>query len=292
MEIVKDSYLANKDVCFGGDNYSEEWHAEAERRGLKNLRTTPDALPEVIATDTVAAFEKYSVLNERELESRYEVWVEQYAMRANIEAETTHSIAQDDDPAGGAALRWPDRRVGTRPRASGARSSELLDEMGEALAALEQANAYPETSRASTWRSTPATSSWRRWTTSARPPTSSSGSSPTTSGRCRSTRRCSSSSSRGAGPGAAAAVPGRSRPFSGIVAWRSPRMAAPMTVQPRRTGPARSALAARPLRRARWRRSGRPGPPWRGLRSASSSSSAAAALLVDQDRGPGPGVAR
>ena len=94
MEIVKDSYLANKDVCFGGDNYSEEWHAEAERRGLKNLRTTPDALPEVIAPDTVAAFEKYGVLNERELESRYEVWLEQYALRANIEAETTHSIAK------------------------------------------------------------------------------------------------------------------------------------------------------------------------------------------------------
>ena len=47
IEIVKESYAANKRVCFGGDNYSEEWHAEAERRGLKNLRTTPDALPEV-----------------------------------------------------------------------------------------------------------------------------------------------------------------------------------------------------------------------------------------------------
>ena len=94
MEIVKDSYLANKAVCFSGDNYSEEWHAEAERRGLKNLRTTPDALPEVVADDTVAAFEKYSVLTKRELESRYEVWLEQYAIRANIEAEETHSIAQ------------------------------------------------------------------------------------------------------------------------------------------------------------------------------------------------------
>ena len=94
IEIVKDSYVANKAVCFSGDNYSEEWHAEAEQRGLKNLRTTPDALPEVLADDTVAAFEKYSVLSKRELESRYEVWVEQYAIRANIEAEETFSIAQ------------------------------------------------------------------------------------------------------------------------------------------------------------------------------------------------------
>ena len=88
-EVVRDAYEANKRVCFGGDNYSEEWHAEAEKRGLKNLRTTPDALPEVISEQTVAAFEHYSVLSQRELESRYEVWLEQYTIRANIEAETT-----------------------------------------------------------------------------------------------------------------------------------------------------------------------------------------------------------
>ena len=63
-------------------------------RGLKNLRTTPDALPEVIAAGTVAAFEKYEVLSERELEARFEVWVEQYAIMANIEAETAASIAK------------------------------------------------------------------------------------------------------------------------------------------------------------------------------------------------------
>ena len=94
IEIVKEAYAANKQVCFGGDNYAEEWHAEAEQRGLKNLRTTPEALPEVLADQTVAAFENYDVLSKRELESRYEVWVEQYAIRANIEAETTASIAR------------------------------------------------------------------------------------------------------------------------------------------------------------------------------------------------------
>ena len=50
IEVVKDSYPANKRIYFGGDNYSEEWHAEAEQRGLKNLTTTPDALLEVLAT--------------------------------------------------------------------------------------------------------------------------------------------------------------------------------------------------------------------------------------------------
>ena len=94
MEIVKDSYLANKVVCFGGDNYSEEWHRRPSERGLKNLKTTPDALPEVVSDDTVKAFEEYNVLTKRELESRYDVWVEQYALRANIEAEETFSIGQ------------------------------------------------------------------------------------------------------------------------------------------------------------------------------------------------------
>jgi glutamine synthetase len=94
MEIVKDSYLANKVICFSGDGYSEEWHQEAEKRGLKNLKTTPDALPEVIAESTVKPFEDFHVLSERELHSRYDVWIEQYWLRANIEAEETFSIGQ------------------------------------------------------------------------------------------------------------------------------------------------------------------------------------------------------
>src|SRR6185369_14352804 len=88
IEIVKDSYLANKVVCFGGDNYSDEWHAEAEQRGLKNLRTTPDALPWLVEDQTVTVFSNYGVLSQRELESRYEVYVEQYVVKVNIEAET------------------------------------------------------------------------------------------------------------------------------------------------------------------------------------------------------------
>ncbi len=92
--VVKESYSANKPICFMGDNYDEAWHTEAESRGLKNLRTTPDALPEVVAADTVAAFEKYDVLSQRELEARLEVWVEQYATLANTEAETGQNIAK------------------------------------------------------------------------------------------------------------------------------------------------------------------------------------------------------
>ncbi len=142
MEIVKESYTANKVICFSGDNYSDEWHQEAEERGLKNLKTTPDALPEVIAPDTVAAFEKYHVLSERELESRYEVWVEQYALRANIEAETAHTIAKTMILP--AALRYL-AVIGESGVAEGLAGEvrENLEALGKALQALEDGNAYP-----------------------------------------------------------------------------------------------------------------------------------------------------
>ena len=68
-EVVGESYGANKAICFMGDNYDEAWHAEAEARGLKNLRTTPDALPEILSGPTVEVFGKYKVLSERELSS-------------------------------------------------------------------------------------------------------------------------------------------------------------------------------------------------------------------------------
>jgi glutamine synthetase len=93
-QVVKQSYGANKQVVFGGDNYSEAWHAEAEQRGLYNLRSTPDALPWLVEKSTLGLFKKYKVLSKRELESRYEVFTEQYAVKINIEAETAAQIAR------------------------------------------------------------------------------------------------------------------------------------------------------------------------------------------------------
>ncbi len=92
--VVKGVWSANKQVVFDGDGYSEEWHKEAEKRGLANLRTSPDALPWLIDKQTVATFKKYKVLSKRELESRYEVFTEQYVMTINIEAETAASIGR------------------------------------------------------------------------------------------------------------------------------------------------------------------------------------------------------
>jgi glutamine synthetase len=92
--VLGKSYKANRKIVFGGDNYDEAWHAEAAKRGLLNNRTTPDALPDLISKQSVGLFSKYGVLNSREIESRYEVFVEQYITNINIEAETAASIAR------------------------------------------------------------------------------------------------------------------------------------------------------------------------------------------------------
>ncbi len=140
--VVKDSYSANKQIIFGGDNYDEAWHAEAEKRGLKNLKTTPDALPEVIAPSTVEVFSNYEVLSERELESRYEVWLEQYVSNANIEAETAAAIAKTMILP--AALRQLQLGDGINIDGLNAEVRGLATDLIEGIDKLEQANAYPD----------------------------------------------------------------------------------------------------------------------------------------------------
>jgi glutamine synthetase len=93
-KVVKEAWTANKQIVFDGDGYSEAWHEEAAKRGLQNLRTTPDALPWLVDKQTLAAFKKYKVLSKRELESRLEVFTEQYAVNINIESETASGIAR------------------------------------------------------------------------------------------------------------------------------------------------------------------------------------------------------
>jgi glutamine synthetase len=92
--ILQRAYANNKQVVFGGDGYSEDWHEEAARRGLLNLPTTADALPYLVADDTETVFSNYGVLSPRELTSRYEVMLDQYAWTINIEAETAADIAK------------------------------------------------------------------------------------------------------------------------------------------------------------------------------------------------------
>src|SRR5262249_13446397 len=88
--IIKES----KKVIFNGDNYTEEWHQEAEKRGLPNLRNTVDALPVVTRKDTVELFTKYKVYSERELQSRLNILSENYVKTINIEGQLMSLMAR------------------------------------------------------------------------------------------------------------------------------------------------------------------------------------------------------
>jgi glutamine synthetase len=87
-EIITD----HGDVVFNGDGYSSEWPIEAEQRGLANLKTTLDALPELITEPAMELFERYGVFNHREMHSRYEIGLEQYALTISVEARLMNEI--------------------------------------------------------------------------------------------------------------------------------------------------------------------------------------------------------
>jgi glutamine synthetase len=88
--IIKES----RKVFFNGDNYAEEWHKEAERRGLPNLRNTVDCLPVILRKDSVELFTKYRVYSERELQSRYTIFAENYVKTLTIEGQLTAMMAR------------------------------------------------------------------------------------------------------------------------------------------------------------------------------------------------------
>ncbi|HHY81656.1 MAG TPA: glutamine synthetase type III [Clostridiales bacterium] len=91
--VVKEIIKNHKRIIFNGNNYSEEWVAEAERRGLPNLKTTIDAIPVLIKEKNVNALEKHGVLSRTEVYSRYEICLENYIKTIRIEALTMVEMA-------------------------------------------------------------------------------------------------------------------------------------------------------------------------------------------------------
>src|SRR5689334_15296855 len=89
-KIVKE----HKRVIFNGNNYAEEWHAEAGKRGLPNLKNTVEVLPVVTRKDTIELFTKYKVYTEKELQSRFNILAEAYVKTLDIEAKTALLIAK------------------------------------------------------------------------------------------------------------------------------------------------------------------------------------------------------
>ena len=94
IAVLKKLMQENKQAVFGGDGYSSEWHKEAVKRGLKNLPTTADALPYLRDKEIQALFSSTGVLSPRELESRFEVYSEQYILTIEVEAKLVIDISK------------------------------------------------------------------------------------------------------------------------------------------------------------------------------------------------------
>ncbi|MDO5816463.1 MAG: glutamine synthetase III [Eubacteriales bacterium] len=95
-ELIKKTIIDHKRVIFNGNGYTDEWIEEAEKRGLFNLKSTPDALPQWIAEKNIELFTKYHIFTKEEIESRYEIWLESYSKILNIESNTMVEMVQKD----------------------------------------------------------------------------------------------------------------------------------------------------------------------------------------------------
>ena len=92
--LLKKTIEEHKRIIFNGNGYTDEWVEEAEKRGLYNLKTTPDALPHFIAEKNIALFTKHGIFTREELFSRYDIWLENYYKTINIESNTLAEMIQ------------------------------------------------------------------------------------------------------------------------------------------------------------------------------------------------------
>lgn len=95
-ELIQKTIRDHKRIIFNGNNYSDEWIQEAERRGLSNYKTTPEAIPHILDEKNVHLFANHGVFTETELRARYEIYLESYAKTINIEALTLSEMVRKD----------------------------------------------------------------------------------------------------------------------------------------------------------------------------------------------------
>ena len=94
MMIAKQNILSHKRIIFNGNGYSKEWEEEAAKRGLANLKTTPDALEHLLDDKNIRLFERFGVFTKAELEARYEIFMENYCTTIRIEALTMADLVK------------------------------------------------------------------------------------------------------------------------------------------------------------------------------------------------------
>ena len=95
-DLIKRTIKENQNIIFNGNGYSDEWPVEAEKRGLLNLKSTPEAVPAFLAQKNVDVFSKYGVYTEAELQSRVEILLDEYCKTLNIEALTMIDMAKKE----------------------------------------------------------------------------------------------------------------------------------------------------------------------------------------------------
>jgi glutamine synthetase len=139
QKVIKDILAEHGNVIFNGDGYSEAWHQEAAKRGLPNMKTAVDALPSLTGKEVLSIFSKYKVLSKREMESRLEIYLEQYCMTVGVESNLVVEMAktiiypaatryQGELAATAASLK----AIGQKP------DTTILDDLTEAINGLQK----------------------------------------------------------------------------------------------------------------------------------------------------------
>ena len=98
--LLRDLLLAHKRILFNGNGYTDEWIEEAEKRGLANLKSLPDAMPQFITEKSIDLFTKHHIFTKEEILSRYEILLENYAKTIHIESLTLQEMVRKDFTAG------------------------------------------------------------------------------------------------------------------------------------------------------------------------------------------------
>jgi glutamine synthetase len=143
QKVLQKVIAEAKPILFNGDNYSAEWHAEAEYRGLPNRRTTVDSLTDLVTPKAIEMFSKHGVFTERELRSRFEILLENYKKTINIESQLTIQMARRQILP--AAMRYQAEVAGAIAALKGAGAAvpkaqvELLNELSKTIEELQSA---------------------------------------------------------------------------------------------------------------------------------------------------------
>ena len=96
LEVLQEELKEHKRVLFNGNGYSDEWVAEAEKRGLPNLKSLPEAMPYWIKDESISLFTKHKIFTEEEIRSRYDILLENYSKSIHIEALTMEEMVRKD----------------------------------------------------------------------------------------------------------------------------------------------------------------------------------------------------